>query len=122
MTRNSPQFPLVSCFQQASQWTGSDSKGKLYPHPSIESPNNFAVSRQTSREPPAGYITNDLWSAGGGGAGAKKQPEIPSRDLKPTPPEINRSNKPILGDFQEFNSNAKLKSIGKDLMKRELRK
>lgn len=39
---------------------------------------------------------------------------MPSRDLKPPPPEINRSNKPILGDFTEWNatSNSKLKSIG----------
>ena len=106
---------------QASHWSANDAKGKLYPHPSIESPNNFAVSRQASREPPAGYITNDLWSAGGGGGGgvaaSQRKPEIPSRDLKPTPPEINRSNKPMLGDFQEFNSNAKLKSQGEGYLR-----
>merc|ERR1719334_1624512 len=77
--------------QTASQWTGSDSKGKLYPHPSIESPNNFAVSRQANRDTPAGYITNDLWS----------KPEVPSRDLKPPAPEVNRANKPILGDHSD---------------------
>lgn len=97
--------------QSSSQWIGSsDPKGKLYPHPSIESPNNFAVSRQASREPPAGYIANDLWSVGE--TTQNRRPEIPSRDLKPPAPEINRANKPILGDHQEWNTNTKLKSIG----------
>ena len=97
---------MTSSFQ-GSQWSGAaDAKGKLYPHPSIESPNNFAVSRQANRDTPAGYITNDLWS----------KPEVPSRDLKPPAPEVNRANKPILGDHSDWNSNgnAKLKSIGRN--------
>ena len=72
------------------------------------------MARQASREVPAGYIANDLWSVGE--ASQNRRPEIPSRDLKPAPPEINRTNKPILGDHQEWNANAKMKSIGMWLM------
>jgi len=96
----------------SSTWgaANTESRSKLYPQTSIESPNNCIVSRQPSREPPVGYIANDLWNSFE--RNTKKLPEVPSRDLKPSPPEINRSNKPILGHFQDLQNSAKVKSIG----------